>query len=396
MKMVMKTFLRLTLSASLAMGVLALSGCDARVAGNTNLSQGLIGATPVNGSATGSTLPLSLSLSSSTVTPGGSVELFASGGAGGYSYALYQGTGSLNGTIYTAPAITTSVVLEVVDTSGNKAYSPLTVTTVSPSPTPTSSGILTLKSQQVYTNASVSMAASGGDGVYQYTLQGGGGSITGSSYLAPSYPTTAQIQVADNAGHVATATVEVTSSTYLTNGAQLYAQNDVFITFNMPIDTAAIYPSFAIGGAGNNHVFGYNYNEMTETTYFAPGAGSASIAITNYDINNTSPYTGTLNILGQAGVSASVQFCFVPGTNFAYLKPVQGVTSSVGNTGISYGAYASGVSGGSNIQGIWFNNINTASQLETAQVWISQGRHNLSLSDCSAYTSSYMTSSSLY
>lgn len=388
---------RSILPATLVM--LTLSGCAGNLSsssGGTSSLQSLSGSNTINGQASGSTASLSLSVSKSTVTPGGTIELFPYGGSGGYVYAIYQGGGSIKGTLYTAPANNSSVELEVVDSAGTKAYVAVTVSSAVPSPTPTASGPLTIKSQQVYTNQSITMSSSGGDGVYQYSLQGGGGTLTGASYLAPSYPTTATIQVADNSGHTSTATVEVTSSAFLSNGAVLYAENSLFITFNMPTNLGALYPSFAIGGAGNNHVFGYNYNEMTETTYFAPGAASASIAITNYDLNNTSPYTGTLNMLGQTGISASVNFCFMPGTTMAHLQAVNGVTTSVSNTSVSYGAYASGVSGGNSLQGIWFNNINTATPLETAQVWVSQGRHNLSLTDCSSYTGSYMNSSSLY
>lgn len=159
---------------------------------------------------TGTSDQLTLSVSSSTVQPGGNVYLSASGGQSPYSYALYSGYGSVSGNYYYASSTdNTSAYVVVQDANGSRAYQQIYTSSSSSS---SSTVNATVDDTTIGINESVRISVSGGTSPYTASITSGSGSLSGSYYYAPSYSTTATIKVTDSNGYYDTITIYVDSA----------------------------------------------------------------------------------------------------------------------------------------------------------------------------------------
>ena len=80
------------------------------------------------GSGTTTSSVLTMTPSSATVVPGGTVQLTAANGTPPYSYSMHAGDGSVNSTgLYTASTSVGSSIVMVTDNVGAKAYSYMTI-----------------------------------------------------------------------------------------------------------------------------------------------------------------------------------------------------------------------------------------------------------------------------
>ena len=298
---------------------------------------------------------LTLTLGSSTVSTGGTVTLSASGGTAPYTYSITSGGGTISGSTFKAPAYATVVEIEATDAGGLTGTATITVNYISAIQ-------ITPSSTSLFTGSSLALSASGGTGSYNYALVSGAGSLSGSTYTAPSSATVAKVEVWDSAGNTATATINVVALTTLSTTGQIMADNSAFLVFNMPNNNTLFYPSFALGGAsgaGNGGIFGWNVAPSANQSAlaFAPPSSSAAVALTNFLYTDSSPYTGELVITDRSGAGASFSFCFQQGNPTAYLKKVS-VSGSplslvVSFSAISYPILAQGTSGGINEEGLW-------------------------------------------
>ncbi|MEO8018353.1 MAG: hypothetical protein ABI769_11095 [Pseudomonadota bacterium] len=197
--------------ASVLLLVFVISGCGGGGNGGGSSSSG----------SGGGAQSLTLSPASASIAANTTVALVAAGGTSPYAYAVSAGSGSVTATgVYTAPPTAGSATVTVTDAAGTRATATVTTTvTIAVSIFP---GSITIpaSSGQSYT-----FAGQNGSVPYQFALVSGPGSITSNGvYTAGTRSGTATIQVTDQAGITATATVK--SVFVRTNGPVFSAVTD--------------------------------------------------------------------------------------------------------------------------------------------------------------------------
>lgn len=373
---------------SLYSGSGSVSG-DVYTAGSTAGSYATIEVTDSEGSTAYGTIytdsTITLNLSSSTISAGGTVTLSASGGTAPYTYSLVSGGGSISEDVYTAPEYGTTATIQVADAQGAEGTASVTVKYYSPL-------VISPSSIIVYTGDTRTFSASGGTGTYSYALISGGGSLSGAVYTAPSYATTAQVEVWDSNGNNAIASITVIKKTTLYAAATFQVDANALLAVSIP-NSESLYPAFAIGGAGSGGDFGRNVTN-TSTTSFAAAPASAAVALTNFMWSDSYPYVGTLVVSGRSGTN-TFSFCIQAGDQDAHLKKVSvNQTLSATYKSIAYGSFAENTSGGVILQGLWIENIDTANAAGSASIQVQGGAHNHQLSDCSNYSEYTLLSAS--
>lgn len=177
-------------------------------------------------SSSASSSSVSASPSSITISPNETVTISGSGGTEPYKFSMYSGDGYVGQNTGTFQAYdqTGSSIVTVTDANGNVAYSYIEISSnihISPASKSLNSG----QTVSFYTN----------DGVepYSYQIISGGGSMNGNIYTAPSYATSATIEVSDAAGNTAQAYVTVNASTGLSispKSVTIYAEESYDFT----------------------------------------------------------------------------------------------------------------------------------------------------------------------
>jgi hypothetical protein len=185
-------------------------GCGAVGASNTSLTSSAANSQAYSGSLV--IVPNSIS-----IAPSGSYQFTAEGGTAPYTFKMYDGGGGVieGSGVYTAPSTTGNAELEVIDANNLVSYASIVISGSSTTTTTTSTALsitagsaVTLTEGQEY-----SFSATGGSGIYNFSLRSGLGSITTAGlYTAPSSSTgTAEIAVADTAGSIYYTNITITT-----------------------------------------------------------------------------------------------------------------------------------------------------------------------------------------
>jgi hypothetical protein len=146
--------------------------------------------------------PLQISPATVTVLAGQSLTFTATGGVPPYYYQLFSGSGSVtDGGLYTAGAAGPATV-RVSDSLGNTADASVTVQSIP------ALAILPA-STTVLEGGAVGFAATGGIPPYTFSMKSGGGTVTASGDYTAGAAGTDEVQVQDDNGSVAVATVVV-------------------------------------------------------------------------------------------------------------------------------------------------------------------------------------------
>ncbi len=205
-------------------------------------------------SASTSIAALSISPSSVAVTQGSSTTFSSAGGAGGYSYSIYSGGGSIDANGYfTAPSSAGTVYVALTDSGGSVVYATVTIQ-ASQSSLAISPSITTVNA-----SSSTAFTASGGSGSYIFSIYGGGGSINAGtgSFTAPSSADTVYVQVTDSSGAVASATVTVRAGSALSMSPSSTTMNVLTsVTFSASGGTGGYRYSILDGGGTINSTSG--------------------------------------------------------------------------------------------------------------------------------------------
>lgn len=366
----------------------------------TAIGSALLQVTDSTGAISASTITItdSITLNSSltSVATSGTVTLTAASGLAPYTFTILSGGGTINTltssgvSTFTAPQYASTTVIQVTDANASTATLSLSITSVgSIQVTPSS---ITLYQGDIFT-----FTAKGGSGSYSYALISGGGSMSGAVYTAPSSTTTtATVQVWDTStGHTATAQVTVVKPNPLYSVAALITEANGLLTYNLPTSTNYL-PSFVIGGSDSSGNFGYNVNSSTSTNSFGAAPASAALVLTNFNWNDSYPYTGLLVVSGRGG-SNQFNFCVQAGDHVAHLSfsGSQNFNTAVSSLAARYASFASQASAGTNIQGVSVINLDgTSTGAGNASISIQNAQHNHYLTNCSAYTSYTLVSSS--
>lgn len=150
-------------------------------------------------------------------------------------------------------------------------------TTPNPTPVAISPGSAT-----ILVSASRSFTATGGNPPYTYLISAGDGSISGSTYTAPAYATTASVTVRDAFGATSSATVTVRPALQISPSAISVAVNGS-TTFSATGGIGS-YTFARVSGGGS----------MTGSTYTAPATtGTATVRVTD-SAGNRSEATVTI------------------------------------------------------------------------------------------------------
>ncbi len=267
---------------------------------------------------------LSLSSDHSTLAPGNSATLSATGGVGPYSYSVISGGGTISGTTFTAPTSAANVILQVSDSFGNTANTFVNVNSalaISPS------------TKTVAINNTVNFSGSGGVSPYTYAVVAGGsgGSVNSSTgvYTAPASPGTTTIRVTDSLGNTS-------------NGV---------VTINAAI---AISPTTTTIGLNNSYTFTASGGVSPYTYSIVSGVGT--IGVTSGVYSGSSAGTAVVRVTDATGNTSSANVTVSGGLTLA----ADHSTVAVGNTvtlsasgGVSPYSYSI-VSGGGSISGTTF------------------------------------------
>jgi len=148
------------------------------------------------------TSTLTLTPSTTSVTPQGTVTLGATGGVPPYTYSVTSGLGTIsnNNNLYTAPSTAGTGTIQVKDSAGEVA-----TTTIQTTDTP----ILTLSANVVVAGGTLALSASGGLGPYQYSATFGQINNNTNTYTAPSNTTSDRITVRDQNGITASTEIQI-------------------------------------------------------------------------------------------------------------------------------------------------------------------------------------------
>jgi hypothetical protein len=157
-----------------------------------------LGSQSANSSALNGPLePLTLSPTNANITPGGSIQLVATGGYPPYSFALNYGVGTVTASgLYTAPAGaaagTSTATITCTDSVGDTAYAMVTMVSTA----------LTLSAVPTYPtiNSAVTINVMGGTAPYYFQKISGSGSLFNNIYQTPGGAETAIINVIDSSG----------------------------------------------------------------------------------------------------------------------------------------------------------------------------------------------------
>jgi hypothetical protein len=191
--------------------ILICFGCNAKINMLSSLNQEL---TPN---------ALTLTPGTHSLAVGGTLNLSASGGNPPYTYSIDSGGGSIDSStgVYTAPGGLGAVVIKVVDSLSQEAFSNITLVTA----------LSTTRTNFMHSNgagvaAPLKTIVSGGVPPYTYTLDSGPGSLDATTgiYTQPSVGGTALISISDSFGNPLN--LQVTVSPQITNGTiNSYASN---------------------------------------------------------------------------------------------------------------------------------------------------------------------------
>lgn len=331
---------------------------------------------------------LTLTASSSVISANGTVLLTAVGGMGPYVYSVVSGGGSIAGSIYTAPATATTARLKVTDANGTEAFVSVAVKVYAPV-------TLTPATSVLYTGDSIQLTAGGGAGGYVFSVVSGGGSFSASTYTAPATASAVTVMATDSMGNSATASIQVIVKVTLNKTVGFEVDDSALLIFNMPKSLASKRPSFVIGGASADYLFGHNVTSSSKTKLAAAPA-SAAITLTNYNPADPYPYTGALVVVGRS-VTQKYAFCIDPRYGVAFLKKATlsvKARTEIENRAIKFDAFATGASSGRVLQALWLEQIDTKSAEGNATLQISAAGHDHRLSDCTGFSDFEISSAS--
>ncbi len=321
------------------------------------------------------------------------------------NYVIESGGGQLippdsylNGAFYyQAPANETTAKITATDAYGYRGSIEIAVKTFSPV-------VIAPTELRIYPGNTIKFAASGGSGVYTYTLiqLSPRGTLEQSTFKAAPNEVlhSAKIVVNDTKGLSATANILIEPQTFSTQFAEFSTDENVLLTFNMPNRTD-LKPTFVVGGAGpgaaqTSRVFGKNViaNAASKVDMAAKPA-SAAIELTNYSRLDPSPYTGILSVTGRSGIS-EFKFCVEPkGAEAKLLLASNPFTVERDTRAVTYGAYTDTASPGQNVNGMWLLKIDAGAGAGAAKIEFREGTHNRNVTDCTAYTTHSLQGTSL-
>jgi hypothetical protein len=141
-----------------------------------------------------------------TINPGAQIQLRASGGSGPYNFGIAYGPGSITpGGLFTAPAsVAGNAVVTTIactDDAGLTGYASVSINanSLAINFTPSSPNV----------SQAIALSVMGGTPAYTYQLISGRGTLSGSTYSAPSTPETALINVIDAMGRTASVSIPI-------------------------------------------------------------------------------------------------------------------------------------------------------------------------------------------
>jgi hypothetical protein len=234
---------------------------------------------------------LAISPSSWTMAVNNQKQFSASGGVGSDTLSKVSGVGSVSGTTYSAGTSTGTAVVRFTDSASPTPH------TIDANITVNAALAISPTSVSVAALATTGFTASGGATPYTYSVQSGGGSISGSTYTAPAASGTATVRVTDAANNTSDCTVTITDVT--------------------PTSIAYKYPSSGTAGT----------IALTQSTAISPSATPTvgGGAPTSWTISCTVALPGTVSMSTSTGVftgnpgacSSYSSTCTVTGTNSA-------------------------------------------------------------------------------
>jgi hypothetical protein len=194
--------------------------------------------------------PLQISPTSVTVSTGNSTSFSANGGPSPYTFSVYSGAGSINGTtgVYTAPGSAGTEIVRVTDNAGDTRDATVTVT---------STGLLSISpaSAVIEQNTTFDFSADGGTPPYNFSVLGPG-SINASSglFTAPSTLGASTVRVTDSSNATSDATVDIAPAapTNLDANGSFGTPQDLRLTWT---DNAAGESGFKIERSVNGGAF---------------------------------------------------------------------------------------------------------------------------------------------
>lgn len=190
---------------------------------------------------------LSSSVTAPVIGPTNSVTLSGADGAGGYTYTLVSGPGSVNPTtgVYSPNGSSGTAVIRVTDAAGKTSEQ--TVTVNAPLEISPPSTILLVYDDKTF-------EASGGVPPYSYTLSPssfGYIDLTTGWYTASDMPTTDFVIVTDALGNTATATVQVNNYLSITASKNMFLINSTITAAGTGGFPPYTYSIFSGGGTIN-------------------------------------------------------------------------------------------------------------------------------------------------
>lgn len=248
----------------------------------------------------------------------------ASGGSGSYSYSIASGSGTILSTTgnYTAPALSGTAVVRVVDGRGSYADAIVTINdalVISPS------------SQSLGLNATQAFSTTGGVTPITFSVASGSGTVDSSGlFTAGSSPGTSVVRATDALGNTSNATVNVYGALGISPTSETVAVNNT-IAFSAGGGVAPYTYSIFSGSGSINASTGFftapaGAGTVTVRVTDSLGATSNALVTVNAQLQ-ISPTTQTLLIGDTLTFSATGG---VPTVSYAILSGTGSINSSSG------------------------------------------------------------------
>ena len=249
------------------------------------------GATSESTAMVVSSLPLSLTPTSTSVAAGGSVFFTASGGPAGACGARHPRIGNIVGGTYTAPWAGGTAVIRLTDASSD--YREAAITVNAPTAVQVSPSTVTVDA-----HGSVALTASGGSGSYNNALTGVG-SLAWPVYTAPWTGGSATVTVTDtNTGGAAVANITVNLPPALQiSPASANINDNGSVTFTASGGTGipGNYSYTKISGSGSMAGATYTPQAGLATTAVIQAKDAVTLRTSNATVNVTVPVVLTIS-----------------------------------------------------------------------------------------------------
>jgi alpha-tubulin suppressor-like RCC1 family protein len=219
--------------------------------------------------------PVIVTSGTSSIITSGTTSIVASGGSGVYSYAVTSGGGSAtqigNSAIFTGPTTAGTSIITVADTPTGFIGQTTVVTVPAVSISP--------KTYKLTSLTSLTFTSAGGFSPYSYSIQSGGGSITGNTYTAPAGSDVVVLKVQDSANNSDIANITIEPSLSISQTSYNLAINTNYL---VPVANGFPPYTYTISGVGT----------LSGGTFSSTNAGNATVIVTD-----TIGATVTSNIL---------------------------------------------------------------------------------------------------